>query len=424
MKLRSLLTLSALSLGLVSAANAVTTNTVYLTGSTAFRGAIFITMTNTVNGVFDPGSNVVYVAGKCSPIGTLNPQTGGQMEFFSYINATPTIVKCAWSGSEAGIADVVNGTTESFIDSALINSAPNSAVTTTYPTPDPHPVDLAMSDTDQSVSLTQNPPLNNGQQVGIIPFVFVKNAQTNATTITAVPGDWANITNVTDPQLRVMLSGGSPAGLLTGNNADTKWVYIAGRDNQSGTFDNTMLGTQFGLVASPRQIKVAGQGPSSDYASQNPTNLVSGNGANVAGQNSGGTLSTTMTLVGSSTNIDWVQTRNNHAATFGWYAIAYLGLPDADVCLGIQGPVVAPAGTAAKLTYNGVAESPNNISNGTYSFWGNEWLYGANTLSSAATSVFNNLGNNIAVNCDNDHFLSLTFMNSTKTTSASDPTHN
>jgi hypothetical protein len=201
-------------------------------------------------------------------------------------------------------------------------------------------------------------------------------------------------------------------------------VYIAGRDNQSGTFDNTMLGTQFGLVASPRQIKVAGQGPSSDYASQNPTNLVSGNGANVAGQNSGGTLSTTMTLVGSSTNIDWIQTKNNHAATFGWYAIAYLGLPDADVCLGIQGPVVAPAGTAAKLTYNGVNESPNNISNGTYSFWGNEWLYGANTLSSAATSVFNNLGNNIAVNCDNDHFISLTFMNSTKTTSASDPTHN
>src|SRR5579862_4374231 len=381
MKLRSLLALSALSLGLLQMADAATTNTVYITGSTAFRGAIFITLTNKVNGVFDAGSNVVFVAGKASPIGTLNPQTAGQMEFFSYINGNPTIVKCSWSGSEAGIADVVNGTTESFIDAALLNSAPNSTVTTTYPTPDSHTVDLALSDTDQSVSLTQNPPLNNGEQVGIIPFVFVKNAQTNNTTITSIPADWAQITNVTDPELRVMLAGGSPISIFTGNPSDTKFVYIAGRDNQSGTFDNTMLGTQFGLVTSPRQIKIAGQGPSTDYASMSPTNLVSGGGADVAGQNSGGTLSTTMTFVGSSTNLDPIATKNNKAQTFGWYAIAYLGLPDADVCLGIQGPVVAPAGQAATLTYNGVAETPNNISNGTYSFWGNEWLYGANTLS-------------------------------------------
>jgi hypothetical protein len=228
----------------------------------------------------------------------------------------------------------------------------------------------------------------------------------------------------------VALNGGSPLALFTGNAADTNWVYVAGRDNQSGTYVNTMLDTQYGLALSPSQIEITSVG---GVATITPTNLITGFGKSVGGQNSGGTLANTMTYVGSSTNFDPVLSKALHKARYGWYAIAYVGLFDADVALGIQGPVALPGGVAVPLTYNGVPESAANIINGTYSFWGNEWIYESQSnLSSGGDTVYNALigsvnggtGSGIPGNLDGDHQISLTSMLASKSNSGSDATHN
>jgi len=403
------------ALGLISMVSvASATNYVYITGSTAFRPATY----NTLNtSVFDAAPTVA--AYKCSTVGSLDPHTAGYMNFSGNISGQPYIIKCAWSGSEAGIQDLTanaNAGKESF----MADSIAAGNFTTTPATTDSHTVDLALADTDQSVALEQSPVLN-AYEVGIVPFVYVKNAQV-PTGGSGAPADWSRLTNVTDPALRVALTGGTPLALFTGNPADTKYVYIAGRDNLSGTFVNTMLDTQFGLVNDPTQIEITS---TAGVATQSAP--LSGKGKGVEGQNSGGTLATSMTITGSATAADTI------AGGTGWYAIAYLGLYDADVALGIQGVPVAPAGEAVQLTYNGVAETPQNIENGTYSFWGNEWLFeSAHNLSSAGATLFNILkgpdGTTSSVgikgNLDGNHELSLTSMVAVKQTSAADATHN
>lgn len=415
MKLRSLVTLSALTLGFAGMTQAATTNFVYFTGSTAFRGAIFDALaTNTFDA---PGPSIV--ATKCSGVGSLDPHTAGQMVFSGNISAAPFVVKCAWSGSEAGIGDLT-AAVGAGLESFVATGTAGQTNTTTLATPDSHTVDLAMADTDQGVSLTQTPILT-GDHVGEIPFVFVKNAQTNGTTLTTPPAEWLALQNVTAAEMRVLLTGGSPLALLTGNPAHTNFVYVAGRDNQSGTFVNTMLDTEFGLVNDPSQIEIASSG---GYASINPPNLLSGPGKGVEGQNSGGTLSVSMTLCGSATNTDPIAVGNG-LSTSGWYAIAYLGVPDALVCEGIQGPVVAPNGQAIQLTWEGNAESPANVENGTYSFFGNEWMYeSAHNLSSGGSTIFTKLEASVPQACDNNLYISLTAMKCVKQNSASDPAHN
>jgi hypothetical protein len=402
-------------ISMVSVASAATSY-VYITGSTAFRPAVY----NTLNtSVFDAAPTVA--AYKCSSIGTLDPHTAGLMNFSGNIGGQPYMIKCDWSGSEAGIQDLVAASGASK-ENFMADTIASGNYTTSPATTDSHTVDLAMADTDQSVSLEQSPVLT-AYEVGIVPFVYVKNAQMPTGGGTA-PADWSRLTNVTDPALRVALTGGTPLALFTGNPSDTKYVYIAGRDNLSGTFVNTMLDTQFGLVNDPSQIKIGGTAG----AASNAGGLLSGKGAGVEGQSSGGTLSTTMTQTGSATATDFI------AGGTGWYAIAYLGLYDADVCLGIQGGApTTPAGEAVTLTYNGVTENAQNIENGTYSFWGNEWLFQSkNNLSTAGSTLYNILkgpgGTSSSVgiqgNLDGNHEISLTSMLAVKATSAADATHN
>ena len=418
MKLRSILAIGALSLGAASMANAAT-SFVYITGSTAFRAAVFDALaTNT----FDASPAVSIVATKCNSASTpADPGTAGQMMFTGNISGQPYVIKCAWSGSEAGVTDVTApaGTTEAFI--ATGTAAQTN--TSTLATPDSHTVDLAFADTDQSVSLTPTPVLN-GTQVGVIPFVIVKNAQTNGTTFTGSPSsEWLGFKNVTDAEMRVLLSGGSPGALITGNPADTNWVYIAGRDNQSGTFVNTMLDTGFGLANDPSQIEiVAGSGGQANISGGV---LLSGKGKGVEGQNSGGTLANSMAICGSGSNPDPVASSLFGENNSGWYAFAYLGLPDySTVSGGTEFVVNPPAGVVTALTYEGVAETPANVENGTYPFWGNEFLFeSANNLSTAGAHLFSLLQTSIPVSCDNVSYFKTDSMLAVKINSAADATH-
>jgi hypothetical protein len=423
MKLRSLLTLSALTVGMTGLANAQTTNIVYLTGSTAFRGDIYSALaTNT----FDSAPSIAVY--KTSAVTPTDPTTGGLMNFTGDIASAHFIVKCDWSGSEAGIADLtaaLGGSKETF----LTNGTP-AIVTSTSPAGalDTNTVDIALADTDQAASTTKTPALT-GLNIGIVPFVVVKNAQTNAgvgATITTPPTEWVAISNITCAQIRIIAGGGQPLAILTGNNANTNFVYLAGRDNQSGTFANFYIDTGFGLVKSPSQVIVTNGG--GGYASQFGQQLFSGKGKGIEGYNSGGTLATSMTLVGSATNEDFVA-ENNGIPTSGWYAITYLGLADASVAEGIVAPVAAPNGAAVQLTFEGVQETPANVENGTYPFFGNEWIFQSKNNFGAngnAATVYNKLvsGGGINAACDGTNYISLNSMFGSKINSQADFSHN
>lgn len=401
MKINSLALAGALSLGVVGLAQAQ--NRVYITGSTAFRPGMY----DAIRSLYD--STPSTAAYKCSTIGTIDPHTAGQMEFDGNIGGARYIIKCAWSGSEAGILDLATAAkTEPFIDDIGVNGVAAITSTTTASQTDTHTVDLAMADNSQANSKTKTPALT-GVTVGIVPFVWVKNAQGHPYT----PGgpayaDYDRLVNLTHPQIRVLLTGGSVMALLTGNSGDTnRYCYVSGRDNNSGTRVNAFADSGYGVTKTARQLIIGG-------ANGSPT---TGSALSTSGQSSGGTLATTMTFSGSAAGPDGIQGSSN-----GWFAVAYLGLYDADVAL-------APnTGDAVKLTLNGVTESAAAIIEGQYSFWGQEHIYqnGTFAISSAATTVYNALttGGKIDGALDNDHQIKLSAMHATKTTDLSDPTHN
>lgn len=414
MKIKTILAVGAFSLGLTGLAHAVTTNYCYITGSTAFRPTTY----DAIVSLFTPAPDIA--AGKCSTIGSLDAHTAGQMKFtgniITGVNTNFYIIKCAWSGSEGGIGNLTAAAGAgkvNFVDDSVVAQVTTNTLSQT----DNHTVDLAFADNEQAYSLTKTPALT-GAQAGVVPFIWVKNGQTNSANPTA-PADWTRLNNITASQARVVLAGGSPLALLTGNAADTNWVYVAGRDNQSGTRVNALLNSQFGLVNPPAQVTLA--------LSNGVCSLQGG--LTASGESSGGTLAGKLTYPGSATNGDSIYLNAYSGITGvtngGFYAIAYVGLYDADIALGIQSAIALPNCVAGALTWNGVAETPDNIRNGTYSFWGNLMLYKSkNNLSSQGSAIYTKLLAAIPANVDHNHAFSTTEMLATKNNAASDATHN
>src|SRR5262249_2039712 len=138
-------------------------------------------------------------------------------------------------------------------------------------------------------------------------FKWVKNAQTS--TDTNANPVYTRLVNVSHAQLRTCILGGSKAALFTGNAADTNWVYVAGRDNQSGTRANCLLDLGFPVVQALGQTIITG-------TSGSVTNGALGNG----GQGGGGGLANSLKLTGSLSAVDQVN------GGTGWIAIGYLGV--------------------------------------------------------------------------------------------------
>jgi len=389
MKAKLLLMTGLACVALGGAANAA--NTVYITGSTAYRNAI----NKTINALFDAtpavqvaeyGNNTLYYKGTF-------------LDFEGNINGVAYIIKCHWSGSEAGVSDVATGASESFLDDIGAGSPPVTAGTFSGSPvagqTSTHNVDIAPADAAQSFSKTKTPILT-GAFIGIIPFVWDKNAQT-ASDQAANP-DWGRITNLTDAQARVLLTGGSFAALITGNSADINhFIYVAGRDDGSGTRVNTFGDTGFGIRTVPTQVLIGG-------SSGSPTLT-----ATSQGQSSGGTLATSMTFAGSLSSPDTINSLS------GWIAVAYLGLSDAET---------AETGGAVRLSFNGVTESTAAIQEGQYSFWGNEYIFQKPGISSTALTVYNGIVNGVNAQTDGTHEISTGTMNCTRQGPLSDPIHN
>jgi hypothetical protein len=387
MNRKSIVLAGALGLALLSMASAATTNYVYVTGSTAARGQVYSTLI-AGGAVFDGSLGGIFsvTEGGTSAGGSTYMNIGGHL--FGGDAGVITIVKCHWSGSEAGIADLVGGT-ESF----LADSAPTD-LTGASPGPfvNNQAVDVAMADNDKAYS--RNPGLvANGTFVGVIPFKWVRER-----------GSLASIANVTDAQIRVLLSGGAPASLLTGNAADTSWVYITGRDNLSGTRVNSLGIPGYGINTTPFQLELDSTGKMLD----NPT------GSHIYlsgwGYSGGSSVATQMGVdLGQATSQDLYTGTLNHFSV-----IAYLGYSDATAAINNGG---------TELSYNGVMESTQAIQEGRYGFWGNEMIYVKSGVAPQATLVYSLLGAGIPNQANNTTFISPSSMDCSRNGPTSDPVH-
>lgn len=373
--MKKIIMAASLCLGMATLANAQTS--VYITGSTAMRGVVYNTLKSTA--VFDAVPTVTTYGGSSASGSTY-------MAFAGTVGGASTVIQCHWSGSEAGILDLASNLTEAFIAPSFLNGLTNgTSLPGGFTT---NAVDLALADNNQTVSRTPLPLLNSGSEVAVIPFTFVRNN-----------GLWAG-TNVTRTQIYQALGNNgitvTPRALFDGNTTNVNdFVYISGRDQLSGTRANALgVGvTGWGILNPVGQIEINSAG-----AMQS----VGGSYLGDFGFSSGGTLAGTM---GANTTSQLDQV----TGATGFSVIAYLGRSDANTAI---------ANGAVELTFNGVAETPANVINGTYDFWGNEYVYLNNTPSSSlASTVYSKLINTTTgLNnfCDDVLAIKLTDMHATR----------
>jgi hypothetical protein len=416
--------LLALASASVQAATAPTaTNVIHIAGSTAFRSAVH----NAIARLMGSTGTAAYIGTNLA---------GANLAVFSgTIGGSSVVVETAWLGSLSGQGYLINNNNDTFLTAANIPTsganaakAPTSAGTQTpfftnyglskgagggyqiassgsAGTTESVPADFALSDAFQTSGAFLSSPLlagvsatgalepasgngtGAGEEVGIIPFVWVKSAA-NTSDGTAYSTTWKGITNISNLQGQQLLASNQvPASFLTGNSADINvTLYVTGRDGDSGTRLDALAETGFGIFNTTDQytfgLTTAADGNSYDLAGEtlNPNfddysyGLVLGVAPtpNVGGYSSGGTLAKAMAA-------------KNGYSDLGGYIIGYLGVADADTVLSPNGKgdgsdttdPVLPTGYVAgtQLTFNGVGESLAAINYGEYSFWTYEHFF-------------------------------------------------
>jgi hypothetical protein len=377
-------------LSLAIAAQATTTNVIYLTGSTACRGVVYNAMTN-VGQVFDSGHAGTVVS----------PGAGSGSQYICYegvVSGTVVDIDCDWSGSEAGIAavagqgltqklnnsnpSIANGTyglpnvppafltqSSGYTTTALLSAIPGAPTTP----------DLTLADTSQAVSRTSEAtyPLTPYGCVGVINFTFMKGYEA------VKDSSWSNIVNVTTAQANQLITGPQVANMITGNTNDTDQVVVCGRNLGSGTRVNALLNIQHGVTVKVDQWAVDATYPGTNGVLTFGGTYTAGQGVQEVGNDgydAGSSVQKTLNVDGSSN---------------GYVMLGYVGLSDgANAYAGVTN---TGAGPATYLPFNGVYESDSGVINGTYTFWGQENLYGtvgqspSSQAGKVATAVYNGI---------------------------------
>jgi len=273
---------------------------VTITGSTSFRA---ITIDRSA-ALFDPGSLVAVTNDASTGLITYS---GTASNAVPSLHNTPVKIRLSFSGSASGMLAVKNQTPVSTAEAPGVNTnkVPDLALTDVFPGSATPPIASSAFDPDV--------------QVGVIPFVYVKN---NGLT---------GIANITREQAVLLMTasgvGGMPATFLGGSSPNP--VYMIGRDSGSGTRITVEKDLRF--VGTPILWGTNGAGA---YVQQNPP-----------GYSSGGLE------------------RNVIAAKSD--AIGYLGRAD----------LAAISGAASAISYEGVPYSPANVQTGSYALWGYEHIF-------------------------------------------------
>jgi len=393
--------LAALSIGAASA------DTNYITGSTAFRKAAnsqiaaWVESQGTTNG----GCGLVWsdTAG-ASPVGATDIA-------WSWTNGSGTnYIVAHWSGSEGGIQNTaaprgtktygyLNVATPGLLSNPVAFATGLGAGTTNSTNMLQTNGNIVFSDTTQSSSIFKNTYAGTtytsltgcgtstvSPQVGVVTFAWIVNSSANA-----------NILNMTVENARNLLNLGTmPVALLTGSNSDTNsFVWLVGRDIDSGTRITTLGETGYGTSKAVKQYYVGSYNGGTTNAvyltpqtTINGVTEVKGNGGYASG--SGSSPSGLVYQVknygilasGTSLTVDTNSTAN--ATTGPNYLLGYAGTGDAGK---------SNAAPLRLLQYAGTTYSDAAVINGQYGFWGYEDLY-----YNASTTVANTVtvGNGIA----------------------------
>lgn len=406
MKIRYILAAGLLAMGASYEASAA--ETIYLTGSTAFRGNMWTALSDT--GFWD-GGTVQIATRKGSTL-----SGSSYMLFHGTKSGVEYYVSCAWSGSEAGIASVAGVTIPDGFGGTL-PGAPETFLKTdgsvpyTTVTGDPaageleattRQGDIAMADSSIAVSLNKNSGLTEFGRIGVVTFTWVKNVNTTPNS------SWTNLKNITSDQAKTLLSFPQVAAFLTGSAADTSYVYPVGRNKGSGTRVDALASIGYPVTQDVVQFSIGG----------NPFTggLTLGGGDN-NGYESGGDVAKALSVDGSCQ-----QTDPNFGGT-GWLAVGYLGVGDA------QKEQLTIANNW--LTLDGVMSSDGAIEEGNFKYWNYEHMYGrvsngglnsnqssfAGALKTAAQGTLG--GGNPAAHSSG---IAISFMHAEKITDLSTPT--
>ncbi len=404
--------LSVVALSFVQPASASTQFTI--TGSTAFRGALYDTIVALMGGT--PASDIATCkitttaangngATPTAAQGHAAVNAAGTVTFQGSISGvnggSPITIYVALSGSATGLISIFN--------SSVLNYAPANATTAGYNNVSysatansaPGAVQFSMSDIyASSVTTTKVTGLSEAL-VAVVPFEFVASRGSS---------NLGNLNNITAQNARLLFNNGVvQQAYLTGIVSDTNNVYLTGRDNGSGTRITVLAETKFGIANLVKQYYgvlsgTAGSGtitslrfwPTDNTNFPNADTLNAGNG----GYGSGGGISSFMGFSGAGTvnilNADG--SAASPATDSNLTVVGYVGAGDA---------VTSVANGGKRLTYDGnlydgSANAIASVQNGGYSLWCYEHLSykGTPTGDEATliTKIKGAIGANLGVN--------------------------
>lgn len=313
--------LAAISIGSASA------ETIYLTGSTAFRGSA-----NAALGNYSTNNGGHILAQDNATLGS-----AGNL-LLSFTNGTGTnLIDVHWSGSEAGIQSVAGPTTGTnaakigfFATNATgINSSVGNS--TSAQNTNSQVAQLTFADTYQATSIFNGSVQGVSYSslsgfdgadgiLGVVSFNWIGSKNISAGNLTA------NLANA------LLSSGTLPLALLTGNSADkTNGVYLMGRNFDSGTRLTTLAETGYGTRIQVLQYKFNSTNSITPYPIETIDGISSVALGN-SGYSSGGTLCGFFTnTYATGTNLV-VDTNGNVASGYTGtnFLVGYAGTSDAN----------------------------------------------------------------------------------------------
>lgn len=350
-------------LGLAIHSEALAVDTLYITGSTAYRAETHTAITN----VLDPGFTYAHVGGtfasaqKAIFTGTLTA------------NSQPVIIKTSWSGSTLGMKAVTQGVLTDFLPDATPQSTGGTANASNVAPFDTVAPDAGMADSFQNATPFTTPTLTF-QQVGILPFKWLVNEG----------GAAAGITNMTTFLAQPLYGNGSlPVSFWTGNPADSSTlVYAYGRDPGSGTRTVAFAESGVGSNAIVTQYKLTTDASTITSAIPFPAGTVAGLGSVIegnGGESSGGTVATAMGKTSAAVSV-------SGGPASQAYFVAYVGISDS---------ATAISAGATELTWNGVPYSLDNIKNGKYTYWSYQHVTYKSDIAAGKKAIADAIATNI-----------------------------
>jgi hypothetical protein len=398
-KLKSVVTVSLLAVGLAGSAFANTTQYIHIVGAPAYRQNSNDTITAIVSGFTGGG----LIATSANGTTALKIESAKQNEWLipNYASGVDLVINATYAGSTAGFASVSSQSIpqlyiqESPAPGTVLSPLVSAPVSTSIQP------DVTLSDTFQATTIyngtvklqgptsgtffTKTYQTLNGSSLGVEPYRFV-----------ASPGAAAKgLTNLTTSQAQLLYENGAlPLAFFTGNHSDEgTLVYPLSRDPGSGSR----------LIA----LSETGVGAQTTIVTYKPTvsgGTVDGNGSNVGGTitDSPGSIPIYPAGLIPSTGVWDSNAGDTGYPSFGTtdqkgLLLAITSTPPANTIfvtyLNIDDSTEAASAGAQVLTYNGITYSSTAVDEGNYSFWSYEQLFAPTPL---GTSVVTGYGINQA----------------------------